>query len=134
MDNRTDEKRAAFLDALREGDSVTAAAKAGGIARSTAYKWRDEDSDFAADWDDAVETGTDVLEDVAVQRAKDGSDTMLIFMLKGRRGWKFKERVAQEHSGSVQHSHTVDLTNLSDEQLASLGSIARALEGGAGES
>jgi hypothetical protein len=46
---------------------------------------------------DTVEQGTDLLEDVAVRRAMDHSDTLLIFLLKGRRKERYAER--QEHTG-----------------------------------
>ena len=82
---RTDEKRARFLAQLADGQSIGAACKAGGFVRDTAYRWRKEDPAFAAEWDAAIEQGTDELEDVAIKRARDGSDTLLIFMLKARR-------------------------------------------------
>ena len=87
-----DEKRDKFLASLAEGNSVARAAADAGVGRSTAYEWRDAEPDFAKAWDDAVETGTDALEDEAVTRAKAGSDTLLIFMLKARRREKFAER------------------------------------------
>ena len=96
---RTPKKRAAFLEALGSGESVTKACNAAGIGRRTVYDWRGDDEKFAAEWEDAVETGTDVLEDEAVKRAKDGSDTLLIFMLKARRPDKFKDRWQHEHTG-----------------------------------
>ncbi len=50
------------------------------------YELRGRDEQFKADWDDAVEQGTDALEDAAVQRAiKEKSDTMIISLLKSRR-------------------------------------------------
>jgi hypothetical protein len=61
------------------------------------YEWRKKDEQFNADWDDAVEQGTDLLEDVAVRRAKDHSDTLLIFLLKARRKERYADR--QEHTG-----------------------------------
>ena len=69
------------------------------IGRRTAYDWREADEDFAKDWEDAVEAGTDALEDVAIERAKNSSDTMLIFMLKARRPEKFRENRTYEHRG-----------------------------------
>lgn len=114
---RTPKKEATFLDCLRDGQSVTAACIDAGIARSTAYEWRDADDTFRQSWDEAVEEGTDRLEDEALRRARDGvnepvyykghkvgdirrySDTLTIFLLKARRPEKFKERVANEHSG-----------------------------------
>ena len=97
---RTPKKRAAFLKTLAAGDSVSKACDAAGIGRRTAYDWRDADEELAAEWDDAVETGTDVLEDEAVQRAKNGSDTLLIFMLKARRPEKYKDHYRHEHTGA----------------------------------
>ena len=92
----TERQRAKFLLALAQGWSVTKAAKAGGIPRQTAYNWREADEAFARAWDDAIEAGTDMLEDVAIKRAKAKSDTLLIFSLKARRPEKFKDRSAVE--------------------------------------
>ncbi len=78
MTKVTPEKKAKFLSVLAEGGSITQAARAIGIARKNAYAWRNKDEQFKADWDDAVEQGTDCLEDEEVKRAKDHSDTLLI--------------------------------------------------------
>jgi hypothetical protein len=113
---RTPKKEAAFLDALRDGQSVTAACIDAGFGRRTAYEWREADEDFRKAWDEAVDEGTDRMEDEAYRRAVQGtskpvyqgkelvghvqeySDTLMIFMLKARRPEKFKERVSNEHS------------------------------------
>jgi hypothetical protein len=76
----------------------------------TAYDWRDEDEEFKADWDKALEIAADLLEEEAVRRAHDGvkkpvfqggkrvgyvqeySDTLLIFLLKGTKPKKFGDR------------------------------------------
>ena len=92
---RGPEDRQAFLTALAAGQSVTAAAEAAGIDRKTAYRWRDAQPDFAASWEDALEDGTDHLEDEALRRAFAGSDLLLIFLLKARRPKKYRERVAK---------------------------------------
>jgi transposase len=97
-----DEKRAKFLASLEEGNSIAKAASDAGVGRTTAYEWRGAEPEFAKAWDDAVETGTDGLEDEAVRRAKAGSDTLLIFMLKARRPERYKERYLAEHRGTVQ--------------------------------
>jgi hypothetical protein len=57
------------------------------------------DPAFAAQAEDAIEAGTDELEDVARQRAKDASDTLLIFLLKARRSEKYRERPIVEGGG-----------------------------------
>lgn len=97
----TPEKRAEFLSRLADGESVTAGARLVGVSRQALYFLRDHDADFSADWQDAIEQGTDILEDEAVKRAKSGSDTLLIFMLKARRPDKFKDRSSVEHSGEI---------------------------------
>ncbi|HEX2243368.1 MAG TPA: IS630 transposase-related protein [Gammaproteobacteria bacterium] len=98
MSKVTPEKKAKFLSVLAGGGSVTLAARAIGIARKNVYAWRNKDEQFKADWNDAVEQGTDRLEDAALERAvKEKSDTMIIFLLKSRRNEKYAER--QEHTG-----------------------------------
>ena len=42
--------------------------------------------------DEAYEAGTDRLEDVAIQRAIDGSDTLLTLLLRSRRPERYRER------------------------------------------
>lgn len=112
---RTPEKEAEFLAALSETANVTHSCEVTGIARASAYEWREADEGFKAKWDAALVLGTDALEDEAIRRAKVGtlkpvfyqgeecgtireySDTLMIVMLKSRRPEKFKER--HEHSG-----------------------------------
>lgn len=94
-------KKARFLEALRRGMSVTAAAQAIGVGRRTVYDWREADPDFASAWDEAVEDGTDLLEDEAWRRAFAGSDTLLIFLLKARRPHKYRDNHHVQHDGGV---------------------------------
>ena len=98
--NRTAKKEKALLDALRNGLSISSASRAAGIHRSTYYAWRETHPDFATAADDAIEEGTDGLEDEAMRRAMTSSDTMLIFMLKGRRGDKYRENSTVRHEGN----------------------------------
>lgn len=109
---RTPKKRAKFLDAIVEtGGNITRACQVAGISRRAAYEWREEEEAFRVEWDDAVEAGTDELEEEARRRAFAGvdepvfyqgeecgairkySDTLLIFLLKGRKPDKYRERV-----------------------------------------
>lgn len=96
----TPKKGERLLAKLREGESVASACRAQRISRQTYYTWLKEDPDFAAAARDAIEIGTDLLEDEAKRRAVglSGSDTLLIFLLKARRPDKYRER------------HTVDVT------------------------
>jgi hypothetical protein len=113
----TPEKREEFFATLAAGKSPTAASAAAGITRQYAYLLRREDPDFKALWDDAVEAGTDLMEDESHRRAVEGimrpvfyqgdecghvrefSDTLMIVNLKARRPDKYRERVSNEHTG-----------------------------------
>jgi len=57
-----------FLEVLASGTTVTAAAAAAGIDRSTANRARKTDPDFSAAWAEAEEAGTDILEECAIKR------------------------------------------------------------------
>lgn len=95
----TPEKKSIFLDALRDGNSVAYSAKKAGVTRKTMYVWRKADAEFSEAWDEALDEGTDGLEDEAIKRAKNGSDTLMIFMLKARRREVYADLVKQWHSG-----------------------------------
>lgn len=113
-----------FIDALRDGKSVTAAAAFAGVGRTTVYEHRESNEVFRKFWDDAIESGTDRLEDEALRRALEGtdepvyqggvnvgsirkySDTLTIFLLKARRPEKFRDNVDIKHSGRVQLDFT----------------------------
>lgn len=102
--------RGVFLGALIETANVTTAAERADVGRATVYDHRKRDPDFAKAWDEAKEIGADALEDEAVRRAKEGtlkpvfqggelvghvreySDTLLIFLLKGAKPAKYRER------------------------------------------
>ena len=83
----TKSKRGQFLTILRDCGTVTAAAKAIGITRQAAYLAKDKYPTFALEWEQAIESATDKLVDVAVERASkaNGSDALLMFLLRGHR-------------------------------------------------
>ena len=99
-----------FIERLRECGNVSEAARHAGVSRKTVYKERNSSEPFRDDWDDAMEEGVDALELEARRRASEGweepvfyegrqvatvrkySDTLLIFLLKGRRPDVFKDR------------------------------------------
>jgi transposase-like protein len=90
------EKRAKILAALTDGASISRAARAAGVPRSTLYLWRRTDKVFAEAMAEAIETGTDLLEDEALRRGLEYSDALLIFLLKARRPNKYVHRLATE--------------------------------------
>ena len=125
-------KRAAFLAAYRETGNIKLACEAAQIGRSSHYRWRESDPDYAEEFERAKKDAVDVLEAEARRRAVEGweepvgwykgqaggtvrrfSDTLLIFLLKGLRPDVYRERV--EVSGTLSK---IDFGRMTDEQLA----------------
>jgi len=69
--------RDVFLAALSEMPVVAYACQAVGIQRSTAYRAREADEDFARAWDEAMEDGVDKAEQAAFKRGVHGWDEPL---------------------------------------------------------
>lgn len=92
----------AFLSALRDSGNVRVACAAAQIGKSTAYDRRKADPEFAAIWQDAMDDAADVLEAEARRRAVvGGSDTLLIFLLKGARPEKYRDNHRVDVRGQV---------------------------------
>lgn len=103
--------RKTFISILASSGNVGTAAKAAGITPRTAYRAKEKDKDFAEEWQEALDLAADVLEAEAWRRAHEGveepvmykgqvvrfvrkySDLLLMFMLKGMRPEKFREKV-----------------------------------------
>jgi hypothetical protein len=77
-----------FLDALRQGHTVVAAAQRAGISRRTAYLYRQTSPKFAEEWNDAIAEGLDHLMEIARARALDPTDkasaALLMFLIRHR--------------------------------------------------
>jgi len=140
-------KKRAFLKALAQVGSITKAAELAKVDRSSHYRWLKEDSggEYENAVNDALDEASDHLEDEARRRAIEGveepvfyqgevvgsvrkfSDTLLMFLLKGNRPGKYKDRVSSEITGKdggpVQVSSGIDLSKLSDEELRTLEAI-----------
>lgn len=105
-------KKKAFLAAFRETGNVRQACDAADVARSSHYRWLDQDPEYREAFDLAREDAADILEAEAKRRAVDGveeltgwykgeaggvvrkySDTLLIFLLKGLRPEVYRERM-----------------------------------------
>lgn len=116
---RTAAMEAAFIEALRQRGNIAASCRAAGIARSTAYQWRDEDEAFAAKWQEALDEALDGLESELWRRGKEGvdkpvtyqgaitatykeySDTLALAIMKAHRPDKWSERIKSESTHAV---------------------------------
>ena len=97
--NGTAEKRAAFLEELRQKGSVYHAARTAGVGRRTVYTWRNNLPGFAQEWDNAIEDAADDLEASLYERGKAKDTVAAIFWLKGHRPEKYRETAHHILSG-----------------------------------
>ena len=96
--NHAAERKSRFLAAIQLGVSVAEAARWVGIPRTTLYRWRRNDPEFAWDWDNPKEQNPMVrsLEFEAFKRALNGNDRLLVFLLKSYDPNMFSERRRNE--------------------------------------
>jgi hypothetical protein len=110
-DKAVQRKKAAFLAAYSTLGNLSATERLTGIARQRHHEWVKADPAYLADFLIAQEQAIDALESEARRRAVNGvekpvyqggklvgsvqeySDTLLIFLLKGARPDKYRERV-----------------------------------------
>jgi hypothetical protein len=143
---RTVSARKRFLDQVALTMNVTSSARAAGFSRRAAYEWRNDDPEFAKDWDDAIETAIDRAEAEAVRRAVEGiakplmyiakplmyqgakvgevqeySDRLLEFILRGRRPKVYGDKVENTLALSDPLQRIVD-------EIASRGRSIRTIE------
>ena len=145
----------AFLESMARGVCLREACRISNTTPSAVYQHRASDEAFRACWDRAVERGTDLLEQEAVRRAYHGtekpvfykgeqcgtvqeySDTLLMFMLRGRKPETYRDK---EHSGVSVNVQTNVQANqvaasairemIANGELTPTGHDGRLLEGG----
>jgi hypothetical protein len=91
------------------------------------YDWREADAEFAAAWDAALGLGGDALEDEAIRRAMNGSDYLMVFMLKALKPEKYRERSTVDIN---QHTR-LSINSLSVEDLRARLTQLRVAQDGA---
>jgi len=108
-------KKRAFLAAYIECCQISGAAKAADVDRGSHYDWMESDAEYKATFERARAIAGDTLEDEAIRRAREGvekpvtiagerevireySDTLLIFLLKGAKPDKYRERATIAHT------------------------------------
>ena len=110
--------RAPFLAALEASGNISAAARQAGVGRATTYRHRKAEPEFAAAWEEAMETAADAVEEEIRRRGVDGweepvfhggqevarirrySDILLMFLAKKLRP-EFRDNAAVQHSGDL---------------------------------
>lgn len=119
-----------FLSRLRKSPNVAAAARAAGYSRQWMYELRDQDEAFAKAWDEALAEAMDVAEgeiyrravrgvvrkvfykDQEIDRVREYSDTLLIFLAKAHRPEKYRETTNTNLTGTFKTeakvNHAID--------------------------
>lgn len=115
-------KKERFLEAYAEIGTITHAARAAGVDRHSHQYWLKTDPEYVEAFRAAETAVADMLEKEAIRRASEGvtravyhkgeivgyeqhySDTLLIFLLKGHKPDKFKDR----------HQVTAEVTHRDD--------------------
>lgn len=123
----TPKKIEKFLATLSVCGNVTRSALEAGLNRTTLYRKRSEDKDFAREWETALEMGNEALEDEARRRAYEGweepvwhkgqecgtvrkfSDTLLIVLLKAHKPEKYADRKKVDLNATI--------ANMGDDEL-----------------
>ncbi len=97
-------KKRGFLAALSVCGSISKAAERAGVDRSRHYAWKREDPEYKAAFDQAYEEAGDALEDMLASEAIDNKNiTAAIFLLKGIKKEKYRDRVDQRHSSDPEN-------------------------------
>lgn len=130
VDKNRRHKKEAFLAAVSEVGNITRAAELAKVDRHSHYLWLKTDPDYPDLFEAAMDEACDRLETEARRRAAEGnlrtvfhggkkvgtvreySDVLLIFLLKGARPWKYKDRVAE-----VKVEQEVSAVNLNVEEI-----------------
>lgn len=125
---QTEIKQKKFLAAFAKLGVITGATEIANVARTDHYRWMKDDPDYPAKFEASYEQAVDSLEQEAIRRARDGwiepvfqggkkvgeirkrSDVLLIFMLKGSKPEKHRDRV--EVSGQM--NQVVQIVKFSD--------------------
>jgi len=107
--NLDDASKARFLTALESEPREYSAAKISGVPIARVKQWYEDDPDFNLACQNCKELLLDELERKAVERALEGSEAMLKFILIAQRPDKFNPAIKLELDGELVHRF-VDFT------------------------
>ena len=90
---------------------VNEAARVAGVGRRTVYDRRSRDEDFKRAWDEALEAAIERLEVQAIRRAMDGSDRLMMFVLRARRPEVYVERYQVQKASNEQKPMVAEISD-----------------------
>ncbi len=131
--NKTAASKEAFLTQLEQSFGLVATTcRKVGISRSTYYKWRKDDSQFADRADEVKELQKDAVEALILKKMKDGDTAMLIFYAKTQmkdRGYVERTEIVGKDGEDLSFAK-YDLSKLTDAQRQVLLSIGNDILNG----
>lgn len=110
-------KKDVFLREYSENPNISAVCEHPeiDISRSTFYRWKNKDPMFTENVEAAEEKGIDGLEAEAYRRALEGSDTLLIFLLKNKRKKVYGDKLEVDATVKVPGKVEIVLTDMTPE-------------------
>lgn len=106
-------RQESFLHAYSLTGSLQHAEMASKISRQNHYLWMREDPTYKERFDRARVEAIDSLESEAFKRAMQGSDTLLMFLLKGNAPGKYRDSMKIDNNTTVTHIHKdIDIDSL----------------------
>ena len=129
---RSRDPKARFLRAFRKHLTVAHACHVAAIDRTSVYRWRREDEEFASRFKVTQDLVVEQLEQVALDRARRGlSDRLLIWLLKHWKPETYNPETVSRHTNlSVTASLSREaVKKLSSEELSWARHLARRLRG-----
>ena len=102
----------AFLTTLGKTANVRYSCSKAGVSWQVAYRRKQTDPIFAANWESTLEDSIDDLEAIARSRAIASSDTLIIFLLKSHRRSVYGDKPEVEKT----RRRPLDIMLLSEEQ------------------
>lgn len=117
---------AKFLELYMATGNITLSARGSGIERTTVYRQRRSDPVFAAALESSHEAAIDMLEAEARRRAMNGSDTLLIFMLKAARPDVYRETIRIDVRREAERI-AAELGMSDDDVLAAIAEVERMI-------
>ena len=110
--DKMDNKKKQFPDVLKKSMGiVTTACNALSISRTTYYKWRDTDAEFAAECDEAQETTLDHVESKLMENIDVNDTPCILFYMKTKgkkRGYVERNEITGANGGAIQTEELSD--------------------------
>lgn len=94
-----------FCAEMAISGNLNAAAAAAGFSVRGCKRWRAEDPEFAAAWDEARGTLMHKVEEVGTKAAVDGDPRLIEFFLKSRMRETYGDKLGIEVTGTFAHLH-----------------------------